>query len=101
MPATTNMASDTIDMTMPVPRSGCLITSRIGTPARASTFSRSTGSSPSGRRAQNVATATIMTRVAKAEGWIWMGPSWIHRVAPRALEPTGVNMASRARMIPT
>ncbi len=88
-------------MTMPLPRSGCFTTSRMGTAARARTLRRSPRPRPSGRRAQKVATVTMSTRVAKAEGWIWTGPTWIQRVAPSALDPMPVNMASRARTMPT
>ena len=56
---------------------------------------------PSGRLAQKVATVTISTSVANADGWTWTGPSCTHRVAPSALDPMPLNMASRARIIAT
>ncbi len=74
-------------MTMPLPRSGCLTTSRIGTAAKARTLRTSLRPRPSGRRAQNVATVTMSTRVAKAEGWIWTPPICTHRVAPERTRP--------------
>ncbi len=88
-------------MTIPLPRSGCFTTRRIGTADRASTLITSLRSRPSGRRAQKVATVTMSTRVANADGWIWTPPTWIQRVAPRAVDPMPLNMASRARIMAT
>ncbi len=83
----TSITSSTTAITMPLPRSGCLTTSRIGTAARARTLRRSLRPRPSGRRAQNVATVTMSTRVAKAEGWICTPPICTQRVAPSGARP--------------
>jgi hypothetical protein len=43
----------------------------------------------------------MSTRVAKAEGWICTPPICTQRVAPRALDPMPLNIASSARIIAT
>jgi hypothetical protein len=72
---------------MVVPRSGCLKTSTIGTPASTRIPSISRNSRTPVLLLQYVATAMMSPMAANSDGWSWRGPNWYHRTEPYWLFP--------------
>ena len=95
IPLTKSMPANIATYTKDVPKSGCLNTSKAGMPKNKNTGNNSLKVFNFPTRLSSIfAKLMIIINFVNSDGWIVIGPIWIHRCAPSSDVPTTITAKS-------